>query len=182
MKYFIKKKRRCILLAIAIILFSIIIISFCCQNEPQEIHEELPIEPTKSSEMIEKPNEIIDLQPEEEPEPEIESEPVLPANKLENVRITYYCAEQYPHICNAGYPYVTARGNAVVPYYTCAVDKNVIPLGSTVYVDYGDGVLHEYYADDVGGAIKGNRLDIAVETHSEALNCGIKYATVYWEN
>lgn len=38
---------------------------------------------------------------------------------------------------------------------TCAVDPNVIPLGSTIYVN-GLTLL----ACDVGGAIKGNHIDI----------------------
>lgn len=46
-----------------------------------------------------------------------------------------------------------------------AVDPRVIPLGSRLDVpDYGAWVP----ADDVGGAIKGNRIDIRFASHSEA--------------
>lgn len=49
-----------------------------------------------------------------------------------------------------------------------AVDPNVIPLGSKVYVEgYGTAV-----AGDTGGAIKGNRIDLHVPTTSEALEFG----------
>jgi 3D (Asp-Asp-Asp) domain-containing protein len=48
-------------------------------------------------------------------------------------------------------------------------------------VDFGDGVMHELFAEDVGGAVNGAHIDIAVETHQEALDCGIDYATVYWK-
>jgi 3D (Asp-Asp-Asp) domain-containing protein len=102
------------------------------------------------------------------------------ANRIDNVKITHYCAEKYHHICNAGHPYKTARGHDVVPGYTCAVDPIVIPLGSTVFIDFGDGVIHEYVADDTGGAIKGNRVDLAVATHQYAKECGVKTATVWW--
>ena len=55
-----------------------------------------------------------------------------------------------------------------------AVDPDVIPLGSTIIIDG-----QEYLAADTGGAIKGNRIDIAVETHQEALELGTKTAEVW---
>lgn len=55
-----------------------------------------------------------------------------------------------------------------------SVDPNVIPLGSTVYVEgYGTAI-----AGDTGGAIKGNKIDIHVATTSEALNWGRKQVSV----
>ena len=58
---------------------------------------------------------------------------------------------------------------------TIAVDPNVIPLGSILYVE-GYGV---FIAEDTGGKIKGNRLDIFVNTKQEAVNLGVKKAKVY---
>ena len=55
----------------------------------------------------------------------------------------------------------------------------MIELGSTVYADYGDGVLVEYRADDVGGAIAGAHIDVCVEDHQTALNLGVREATIY---
>ncbi len=47
---------------------------------------------------------------------------------------------------------------------TIAVDPRVIPLGSRVYIDgYG-----EYIAEDTGSAIKGNRIDIYMDSHEAA--------------
>jgi 3D (Asp-Asp-Asp) domain-containing protein len=55
-----------------------------------------------------------------------------------------------------------------------AVDPNVIPLGSKVYVEgYGYAI-----AGDIGGAIKGNRIDIHVPTTQEAFNWGVKEVKV----
>lgn len=88
--------------------------------------------------------------------------------------VTYYCTERYPHICNAGPPYKTASGTTVTPGRTIAVDKSVIPLGTCVMING-----HEYVAEDTGGAIKGNRIDIAVATHAEALQLGKKTFRVY---
>jgi len=51
-----------------------------------------------------------------------------------------------------------------------AVDPKVIPLHSKVYIEG----LGYYYAEDVGGAIKGNRIDVLYSTHQEALEFGVK--------
>lgn len=88
-------------------------------------------------------------------------------------KITHYCCEKYPHICNAGPPYKTATGTT--PHVGgCAVDPSKIPLGS--YIKINDVV---YHAEDTGGSIKGNRIDVVVETHAEALNKGTYSARVY---
>lgn len=87
--------------------------------------------------------------------------------------ITHYCCEKYPHICNAGPPYKTATGTT--PHVGgCAVDPKKIPLGSYVKIN---GVV--YHAEDTGGAIDGNRIDIVVGTHEEALNKGTYRAEVF---
>lgn len=56
-----------------------------------------------------------------------------------------------------------------------ATDPNVIPLGTELYVPgYGVGI-----AADVGGAIKGNKLDVFFETLEEALEWGRRTVDVY---
>ncbi len=94
--------------------------------------------------------------------------------------VSHYCCEKRPHICGTGNG-ITASGVQVQAGVSVAVDPKVIPLGSTVYVDYGDGVVHTYIAHDTGSAIKGNRIDVAVETHAEASRLGLKKAIVWWE-
>lgn len=92
---------------------------------------------------------------------------------LGTFKITHYCCERYPHICNAGPPYKTATGTT--PHVGgCAVDPKKIPLGSYVKIN---GVV--YHAEDTGGAIKGNRIDVVVDTHSEALSKGTYQAEVF---
>lgn len=85
---------------------------------------------------------------------------------------TYYCCERYPHICGTG-DGLTATGVAVEPGIV-AVDPKVIPLGSTVVID-GE----EYLAADTGGLIRGQRVDIAVPTHAEALALGVREVEVW---
>ena len=49
-----------------------------------------------------------------------------------------------------------------------AVDPSVIPLGTHVFIPgYGEAV-----AEDIGGAIHGHRIDVAFDTHAEALMFG----------
>lgn len=100
------------------------------------------------------------------------------SHKLEDVKITFYCCEERPHICGTGTG-ITASGRRVTPYVSCAVDPDVIPLGSTVMIEY-NGEMVYLRADDTGPAIKGNRLDIAVMGHQEALSMGVKTADVWW--
>lgn len=94
--------------------------------------------------------------------------------------VSHCCCEKRPHICGTGNG-ITASGVPVQAGVSVAVDPTVIPLGSTVYVDYGDGVIHTYIAHDTGGAVKGNHIDVAVETHAEASRLGLKKAIVWWE-
>lgn len=103
---------------------------------------------------------------------------VMPwANKIENCTVTYYdfCVK-----CCSNADGITYSGTRAAPYETCAVDPAVIPLGNAVTVDYGDGVLHHYRAEDVGGGVKGNHIDICVASHEDALALGRRTATVYW--
>ncbi|MEB2282353.1 ubiquitin-like domain-containing protein [Lysinibacillus xylanilyticus] len=55
-----------------------------------------------------------------------------------------------------------------------AVDPSVIKLGSKVWVEgYGTAI-----AGDTGGAIKGNRIDILVQSESQASNWGVRKVRV----
>lgn len=162
-----------------VLLILLLCIGFLTQNKQEELDDNLPTEVIT----VEMPEEIL-LQYIEERE-ELENEKIqaaliAKANRIDDVVVSHYCAEKYHHICNAGDPYKTALGHDVIPGLTCAVDPNMIPLGSTVFVDYGDGVIYEYFASDTGGAIKDKRLDVAVDTHEYALQCGLKNATVWW--
>jgi len=66
----------------------------------------------------------------------------------------------------------TATGTIPTAGRTLAVDPRVIPLGSTVEVMYPDGSVEQRIAEDTGGAIKGNILDVYVVTVEEALRRG----------
>ena len=88
--------------------------------------------------------------------------------------LTYYCTENYDHICGGGG--LTASGVTVKAEQTVAVDTSIIPLGSKLYID---GIGYRI-AEDTGSAIKGNKIDIAVSTHREAINNGIDRNVGVW--
>jgi uncharacterized protein YabE (DUF348 family) len=68
----------------------------------------------------------------------------------------------------------TATGHRVARGVV-AVDPRVIPLGSRLYIDgYGYG-----RALDVGGAIKGNRVDLYFPSDAECHRWGVRYVKVY---
>jgi len=74
---------------------------------------------------------------------------------------------------DAGCTDYTYRGN-YLRRGLVAVDPNVIPLGTRLYIPgYGHAV-----ADDIGGAIKGNRIDLAVDTVDEAFEYGVRHVDV----
>lgn len=87
-------------------------------------------------------------------------------------KLSFYCPCRK---CNGNSHGITASGTKLTEGRTIAVDKRKIPLGSVVHIDgFGD-----FIAEDTGSAIKGNRIDILVGSHSQAYALGIKYADVY---
>lgn len=86
--------------------------------------------------------------------------------------VSAYCCEPYKHICGEGHG-ITASGLPVAPGIV-AVDPEVIELGATIYI-CGEA----YLAADTGAAIKGNRVDIAVLTHKEAVSYAVQTHDVY---
>lgn len=75
---------------------------------------------------------------------------------------------------------ITATGT-VVHIGTIAVDPKVIPLGSKLYIVSDDGqYLYGYgTAEDTGGLIKGNRVDLYMDTTAECFQFGARRVTVY---
>ncbi len=81
---------------------------------------------------------------------------------LGNFRITGYTTD----ISENGGSTLTAMGDNVYTSvgWAIAVDPKVIPLGTKVYIE---GIGYRV-ARDTGGAIKGNKIDVLVNTKSEA--------------
>lgn len=97
---------------------------------------------------------------------------------LKNVTLTAYSAgaestgkeEEHPQFG------VTYTGTRVTEGRTIAVDPKVIPLGWWVYIE-GYGLRR---AEDIGSAVKGNKIDIYFDSHATAERFGLKKGyTVY---
>lgn len=95
--------------------------------------------------------------------------------KVENLgtfKATAYCpCEKCCGIYASGY---TATGTLATEGRTIAVDPNVIPYGTHVIING-----HEYIAEDCGGAIDGNRIDIFFDSHQDALKWGVQQVEVF---
>lgn len=68
----------------------------------------------------------------------------------------------------------TASGELARAGTTIAVDPSVIPYGSEVKING-----HTYIAQDTGGGIDGNHIDIYFDDHQEALQFGVQQAEVF---
>lgn len=91
---------------------------------------------------------------------------------LGEFKLTAYCP--CSKCCGkwAGSP--TASGVMPTINHTIAVDTRIIPFGTKVIIN---GIV--YVAEDTGSAINGNKIDIYMSSHDEALNFGVQYAEVF---
>lgn len=143
---------------------------------PQETRETVPMEISAEAESV-VPAPAIEPQEGFEND-RIEDALLSRSFVIDDCTVTFYCAERYKHICGTG-DGIAYDGTPVLPWATCAVDPDVIPLGSTILVDLGDGEGLRYFrANDTG--VKGDHIDICVPTHDEALSLGVKTSDVYW--
>lgn len=102
---------------------------------------------------------------------------------LERFDIDIFEATAYTHVKTYGVADIngtgfgiTASGKKVREGFV-AVDPDVIPLGSKVWVD-GHGWQE---AADTGGAIKGNRIDIFMDDRNAAVEFGRKQKVIVYE-
>ncbi len=92
-------------------------------------------------------------------------------DEWQDYTLTAYCSCEK---CCGKSDGITASGTIAIPGRTVAVDNSKIPYGTTVEID-GFGT---YVAEDCGGAIKGNRIDIFFADHEQAMNFGVKKTRV----
>lgn len=72
-------------------------------------------------------------------------------------------------------PTFRTRTGTKAEYGAIAVDPKVVPLGTLMYVEgYGFGI-----AEDTGGAIRGNKIDVCLETRKEAMAWGRRKVKVH---
>ncbi|MBQ7534251.1 MAG: 3D domain-containing protein [Stomatobaculum sp.] len=93
---------------------------------------------------------------------------------LGQFKLTAYCP---CYSCSEGWGRMTSSGRLAQERHTIATDPNVIPEGTKVEIN---GVV--YTAEDIGGGVRGNHIDIFYESHEECLEFGVRYAEVYKVN
>ena len=84
--------------------------------------------------------------------------------------MTAYCP---CYECSEGYGTQTATGATAKEGVTIAVDPKKIPYGTEVEID---GKM--YIAQDCGGAIKGNKIDLYFDNHADTIVWGKQTKTV----
>lgn len=124
-------------------------------------------------------------------EPEVVAEPIVePIAVAEPVEVAEavvvepvattetYEATWYTPYCEGCSGITFAGHNAKKSIYTSdglriiATDPAVVPMYSIVTVTLADGTTFKAQALDTGGAINGNRIDILVASHAEAITLG----------
>lgn len=86
-------------------------------------------------------------------------------------KLTAYCPCSS---CSEGWGRNTSTGATATANHTIAVDPKVIPYGSKILIN---GIV--YTAEDKGGGVRGNHIDIFYNTHQEARALGVRYQEVF---
>lgn len=112
------------------------------------------------------------------PEPEEAPEPPPEVHVIEDCVVTWYTADTCGKTPDHPAYGITASGAPVEEGVTCAVDPDVIPLGSQVRVLYADGTMGTFRATDTG--VKGEWVDIYTPDYNYAIQCGLQILPVCW--
>ena len=146
-------------------------------TEAKAITTKVVVETTAPTEPV-----IEEAIPEEGEDEKIEEALLDKAVEVGETKITHYCICKKCCGKSPDHPAygITASGKKATPYVTVAVDPKLIPLGSDVFVDYGDGVIQAYIAQDTGSGVNGSHIDLCVEDHQTAINLGVKTAKVWF--
>lgn len=109
----------------------------------------------------------------------LETAEQTPEPEWETIEVTAYCscakccgewASKRPNDI-----VYTASGAEAVEGVTVAADKSKYPFGTVLYIEG----LGERIVQDVGGAIKGNRVDVYFNNHEDALAFGRQTLNAY---
>lgn len=160
---------------IAFLIITLIVIGIlCCEHKDKRI-----INKTIETERITEDKRTIET----ETDKEVDTNQVIKPVSLGNFKLTAYCscslccgkwALNRPIDNNGNEIVYGSIGERLKEGYSIAVDPTVIPYRTEVIIN---GKV--YKAQDCGGAIKGNRIDVYFDDHQAALNYGVQYAEVF---
>jgi 3D (Asp-Asp-Asp) domain-containing protein len=168
----VKAKLNAVLYIITIIIIIMLVIGYR-YNKQQ--HKAFVQQPNEKIQRIEHHQEIKKI--DTETDKEVDTQAVKPVS-IGEFKLTAYCsceiccgiwANNRPNGIVYG-----AIGEELKEGYSIAVDPNVIPYKTEVIING-----NVYKAQDCGGAIKGNRIDVYFENHNDALEFGVQYAEVF---
>ena len=86
-------------------------------------------------------------------------------------KITYYCSCSK---CSGPWGNKTATGTHCEEGRTVAVDPNVIAYGTKILIGN-----HVYVAEDCGGGVVGDHIDIYIDDHDLTEELGVKYKDIW---
>ena len=152
-------------------------------NEMERPNNKVPKEKVESkiekdegpeeTEEKEKPTSI-EVEVESDTNIEVEIESGSESSDLKSLgtfKLTAYCACSK---CCGKSDGITASGTKAKQGRTIAVDPKQIPYGTKVVING-----HTYTAEDCGGGIGKNRIDVFFNSHKEALKFGVQHAEVF---
>lgn len=134
-----------------------------------------PLNPDLKDAPVQTPDVIAAQQKNPNPDTVVQKDTPDNAQKVLDIKATAYAPGAHD---NDQWGNKTFLGTQVRPGII-AVDPRIIPLGSRVYIQYPDGHGEYAVAEDTGGAIKGNRIDVAKWTVNEAEDFGIQHVKVF---
>jgi 3D (Asp-Asp-Asp) domain-containing protein len=95
----------------------------------------------------------------------------------EEIKVASRGSKGYMSVIATAYSGDTITSTGTTPKWgTIAVDPSVIPYGTKVYIPQFDKV---FVAEDCGGAIKGNKIDIFMNSNSQCNNWGRRRIDIY---
>ena len=162
----------------AIVVLTIIVVIGCMYWQ-REVKGTIQRTIDNDKRIIDVDKRTIEIETDEEDDANQAVEPV----SLGNFKLTAYCscslccgkwANNRPVDENGNEIVYGAIGERLKEGYSIAVDPTVIPYRTEVVING-----HTYKAQDCGGAIKGNRIDVYFNDHQAALNFGVQYAEVF---
>ncbi len=105
-----------------------------------------------------------------------ENAPITDADGRELVPLGRFAVTKYCpcSICCGSGGGMTASGKRARSNHTIAADTRLYPFGTQLMVN---GII--YTVEDMGSGVRGNTVDIFVDSHAEAVAYGTQYADVY---
>lgn len=78
--------------------------------------------------------------------------------------------------CSKEYGRNTATGAIATEGVTVAVDPNIFPYGTEITIDG-----NTYIAQDCGGGVNGNHIDIFFDNHEDVKAYGVQYKEITYD-